>query len=125
MNQQKKDNFFKALKSLEDAIAEPVVNQRDVAGIIQNFEFVYELCWKLLKSHLEDEGLKTGSPKNVFSQAFQAGLIDDEDTWLEIIAARNLSVHTYSDSLANALVNDIKTKYIKLFRKIKKSLNSM
>ncbi|RLA60538.1 MAG: nucleotidyltransferase [Epsilonproteobacteria bacterium] len=119
MNPKKRDNFLKALDSLEEAIALPIENQRDIAGIIKNFEFVYELGWKFLKAYLEDQGMESGSPKDVLTKAFQSKIINDEKIWLEIIQARNLSVHTYDRELAEKLVSNIKNDYMNSFRELK------
>ena len=49
-------------------------------GLIQRFEFTFELAWKTLQNCFEDEGL-TGlnSPKTVLREAYAARLIEDED----------------------------------------------
>lgn len=56
--QQRFQNFEKALRGLEEALAieQPDVVQR--AGLIQFFEITFELAWKLLKDYLEAEGLR-------------------------------------------------------------------
>lgn len=120
MNPKKRDNYFAALQSLEEAIAEPIKIQRDIAGIIQNFEFVYELGWKYLKAYLEDEGLQSGAPKDVFTKAYQSDLIDDEEGWLDIMRSRNLTAHTYDPVFAKKLVDMIKSSYMEKFRSLKK-----
>lgn len=118
MNQNKIDNFKKALMSLENATNEPIKNQRDIAGIIKNFEFVYELSWKLLKAYLSEQGIIATTPKDVFSKAYQVNLIENEKIWLEIINARNLSAHTYSQDLAEELTSNIKDVYLLEFRSL-------
>ena len=64
-------NFEKALESLKKACEAPIEEERDMAGIIKNFEFVYELSWKSLKRKLEDEGQQTSTPKDVIRTAFK------------------------------------------------------
>ncbi len=120
MDQKKRDNLEKALISLEMSLKEPIVNQRDIAGIIQNFEFVYELSWNFLKAYLRDQGVETGPPKDVFTKAYQLQLIDDEQIWIEILKARNLTTHTYDNELAKRLVKEIQDRFFKVFLTLKK-----
>ena len=70
------------------------------AGIIQGFEFCYELFWKVFQKISASEGLVTGSPKQAIKAAFAMGLIDDEILWLKMIEDRNLTVHTYNEALS-------------------------
>jgi len=42
------DNFGRALAALEEAVALPVAEDRDVGGIIKAFELSYETAWKAL-----------------------------------------------------------------------------
>jgi len=125
MNQNKILNFNKALNSLEEALLNPIEKQIELAGLIKNFEFVYELSWKLLKAYLNDLGIEAYSPKEIFSKAYQAKLLDNEKVWLEIINARNLSSHTYSIDLAEELANKIKKNYIFEFRNLKKNFDKI
>ena len=109
------ENFLLVLNNLEEALALPIVNQRDVAGIIKNFEFVYELAWRLLKAELSAEGIVAGSPKDVFAKSYQTGFIDNEEVWLAIIGDRNLTLHTYNEELAKKIVANIRNIYMKDF----------
>ena len=43
------DNFDRALAALEDAVALPVAEDRDIGGIIKAFELTYETAWKAPK----------------------------------------------------------------------------
>ena len=112
------EDFLKALRSLKEAVTLPVQNQRDLAGIIQNFEFTYELCWKCLKRVLEDEGKETLSPKSAFRGAFEMGFIKDEDVWVQMIQDRNLTVHTYNEGLAKEIATRIAKTYLGAFEKL-------
>lgn len=108
----------KALKSLTEACEAPITEDRDKAGIIKNFEFVYELTWKTLKRKLEDEGQITTTPKDVIRKAFEFNYILDEELWLQIIKDRNLTVHTYDQDLADELIKEIKGPHLKEFSRI-------
>ncbi|MGB0679121.1 MAG: HI0074 family nucleotidyltransferase substrate-binding subunit [Polyangiales bacterium] len=108
--------YARALERLERCFDTPVETHRDVAGVIQHFEMQYELAWKLLKRRLEIEGMSASSPRQAFRAAFTAGLIDDEALWLGMIRDRNLSVHTYDEALAWALMQRIQGGYLSAFR---------
>ncbi|KJS21205.1 MAG: nucleotidyltransferase [Clostridiaceae bacterium BRH_c20a] len=117
---QKFQNYNNALNRLTEGIYKYVENNdllRD--GLIQRFEFTFELAWKTLKSIFEDEGL-TGlnSPKTVLKEAFAAQIITDEELWLNILSDRNTTAHIYSEQLAIKICNNIKEKYVDEFKKL-------
>jgi nucleotidyltransferase substrate binding protein (TIGR01987 family) len=62
------------------------------AGVIQNFEFTYELCWKFMKRWLEinlTPGMMEGiTRKQLFRFAAENRLIDDYNQWVFNIAAK-------------------------------------
>ena len=110
----KVNNFTNALARLKEGIAkydEADDLLRD--GVIQRFEFTFELAWKTLKAVFEDEGL-TGlnSPKTVLREAFAAGLINDDELWLSMLSDRNSTAHIYSEQLAIEICQHIQRKYV-------------
>ena len=125
----KVNNFTNALGRLNDGIAK--YNEADDLsrdGVIQRFEFTFELAWKTLKAVFEDEGL-TGlnSPKTVLREAFVAELIKDDELWLAMLSDRNSTAHIYSEQLAIEICHNIQEKYVislaNLLDQIKKRLN--
>ena len=70
------------------------------AGVIQNFEFTYELSWKFIKRWLETNFTRDDydglSRRDLFRHAFEAGLIKDIESWFEYNEKRNLTSHTYN-----------------------------
>lgn len=116
-SEQTFQNYNKALASLEKALATPAVEDRDYAGIVQNFEFTYELLWKTLKAFLEENGITAPFPRVVFEQAYKAGLIEGNEIWKDIMEARNLTVHTYDHAFAVKLCSEIQQKYLGTFQK--------
>lgn len=95
----------RALNTLQEVLAEPFsVIVRDAA--IQRFEYTFEVCWKLARTHLKEyEGIVSNSPKNTFRKLFEAGLLDEEQTSsaLEMTDDRNRTVHTYHEAVAEAI----------------------
>ena len=81
---------------------------RDAA--IQRFEYTFEAVWKAAQIYLrEHEGLEVGSPKGVIRACFRVGLLDEDQTRLALEMAddRNLTVHTYNETLAQAIASRI------------------
>jgi len=56
----------------------------------------------------------TGS-RDATRQAFSTGLIEDGETWMEMVQSRNQSSHTYNQATALALVERITQRYAALF----------
>lgn len=118
------NNLARAFQSLEIAATTPVTEARDLAGIIKSFEIVYELSWKALKHYLADSGHETSTARDVFAQAFQSGIIDDQDLWLRMIADRNLTVHTYNEKFAREMVERIKSDYLSAYRAVQSKISA-
>lgn len=75
------------------------------AGVIQNFEFTYELCWKFMKRWLEINFGGTSvdgiSRKELFRMAAENRLIGDVTAWFEYNGLRNETTHTYDPKTAD------------------------
>ena len=75
-------------------------------GVIQRFEFTFELSWKMLKRYLEEFGLeKVDSLNNrdLFRVGFEQGLLDDPEAWFHYLKMRNQSSHIYDAGKAAAV----------------------
>jgi len=84
---------------------------------IKRFEFSCELTWKTVKKVLEaEEEIIAKSPKQVLQQAYLLDLIDDEQLWIDMLKARNLTSHTYKQDLALEIYNQIADYYMELRR---------
>jgi len=118
---QRYNHFLKAFEQLEKAIE--LSKQRDLSeleeqGLIQAFEYTHELAWNVLKDFLEyKHGIYNlfGS-KDTTRQAFKYGLIKNGEIWMSMIKSRNLTSHTYNSSIAQNIVNEIKTMYYDEFQ---------
>lgn len=124
------DNFEKAFILLKEAIGYDLnkLNQLEKEGIIQRFEYTFELAWKVLKDKMQDDGivLETISPKYVVRKAYETKYIHDAETWLLMIGDRKLMSHTYNFSKFDEIILSIKNKYlhilIPLYEFLKKEL---
>jgi nucleotidyltransferase substrate binding protein (TIGR01987 family) len=103
------EKFTKALAALEAIYLHPITEDRvNIDATIQRFEFTFELCWKFLKDYLQEQGLNLNYPKEVIKEAFASGIISNEDVWLNMLSDRNLTSHSYDQTLADQIYLRIK-----------------
>ena len=130
--EQKLSNYRKALHRLAEVVNVVKVrelNDFEADGMIQRFEFTFELAWKLLKSYAEYQGVdkEIMGSRDAIRWAFENGLITDSNVWMEMIKRRNDTSHTYDEDTASEVVDRIEDVYyqcfVYLFEKMK-SLSS-
>ena len=80
------------------------------------FEMVFELAWKVMKDYLAEKGI-TGiiGSKDAIRQAFNNGIIDEGEIWLQMVDARNQTAHTYDEETAKTICAKIVTDYYNRF----------
>ncbi len=113
---QRFENFEKALLLLEEAlIAKPVseYSKLEQEGIVQRFEYTFELAWKTMKDRLFYEGYDEKTPRSVIRRSFEVDYISQEETevWLDALDARNLLSHTYNETTALTVLDHIENRY--------------
>ena len=80
-----------------------------------------------MKEALEYNGYdesRTGSPRSILKLAYQAGMIDDEELWIEALASRNNEFHAYNEGIAVKIVSETKAKYIDMFEALEEKIKS-
>ena len=115
---RKFENFQRALRNLEEIrnCKEPY-EMIVLTGQVALFEICFEQSWKAMKEILEYNGYdesRTGSPRSILKLAYQAGMIDDEDLWVEALASRNNVSHAYTEGIASKIVSETTAKHIGL-----------
>ena len=108
---QRLENLRRAFSLLEEAILDPELNRLEMEGLVQRFEFTWELCWKTLKDYLEAQGTIVMFPRDTIKEAFRAGLIQEGDIWMEMMEKRNLMSHTYDELIFLQIISAIKVQY--------------
>ncbi len=124
--QQRFSNYRKALAQLKKFIDKGELSELEQQGLIQSFEYVYELGWTVLKDFLENSGQTNifGS-RDAIRKAFQLGLIEDGEGWMEMYKSRIKTSHTYNEETANEVVKDILSDFYDLFIELEKKLISL
>lgn len=113
---QRFHNLKRAFAQLDRAVSLDSYSELEQQGLIQCFEFTYELAWNTLKDFLEEQGYTelTGA-KDAIQQAFNVGLIGDGENWMRMHRSRNLTAHTYNEATANEIATLIRQTYAGLF----------
>ena len=117
--ENKRRNFKNALERLKEAVEE--FRQEDSGdvvrdGLIQRFEFTYELSWKTTKEYLEILGIPDrNSPKAVLKEAYAQKLINNEENWLLMLNDRKMTSHVYKEEMAEEIAERISGCYVKEF----------
>jgi nucleotidyltransferase substrate binding protein (TIGR01987 family) len=126
---QRFQNFKKAFSHLDEAVQKAdELSVLEKEGLIQRFEYTFELAWKTLKDFLESENVEAKFPRDVIKKGFQYEIILNGEVWMEMLEKRNLMAHTYDEEVFETAVNhvvhfffpEIKQLYIFFQKKIQK-----
>lgn len=107
--------FEKALKALDGIIERYDRENNDNAirdAVIQRFEYTYSLSIKMLTRFLQSQATElpdTLTFNETIRKANQMGLLlSDLEKWTEYRQKRNLTSHTYEETIANSVVSVVK-----------------
>lgn len=86
------------------------------SGLVQTYEYTFELAWKTLKDYLTLEGFEVRSPRETIRQGFQSGYIMNGEDWLQALADCNLTTHIYDNEIIIRVLNGIFERYFFLLQ---------
>ena len=132
--EQRLSNYNMALRKLSEAIhyikkelnennldienekAEDVLGEIIKEGLIQRFEYTYEMAWNVMKDYALYQGYSeiVGS-RDAIRFAFSAKLIQNGDMWMDMIKSRIKTSHTYNEETANEIYFKIIDEYHSAF----------
>jgi len=120
---QRFNHYSKALSQLTKFVEKGKLNEFEKQGLIQAFEYTYELVWNTLKDYFEAQGeTNIHGSRDVFRLAFRRGLIEEGETWMGMIRSRTLTSHTYNENVADEISAEILNKYFSEFVKLQTKL---
>ncbi|MGZ8159687.1 MAG: nucleotidyltransferase substrate binding protein [Methylobacter sp.] len=120
---QRFNNFGKALAQLAKFIAKGDLSELEKQGLIQCFEYTYELAWNTLKDFYENQAeTDIQGSKDAIRLAFKRGLIENGEAWMSMIKSRTLTSHTYNEDLADEIATAILNTYYQEFVELQKKL---
>ena len=138
--EQRFSNFRKVLKKLSDAVlyikneidekeieiqndkdSKDVLNEIVKEGLIQRFEYTFELAWNVMKDYALYQGNSelTGS-RDAIRYAFSTNLINDGDMWMDMMKSRIMTSHTYNEETTNDIYLKIVNEYYDAFQDFEK-----
>src|SRR5690554_1145020 len=129
-------NFVKALKKLSQAVnyieqsveneKKEVLNEIIKEGLIQRFEYTHELAWNVMKDYAYYQGdASVGGSRDATREAFQLKLVSDGKVWMDMIASRNKTSHTYNEDTADEIFSKILKDYYPAFLEFEKKMKEL
>ena len=119
-------NYRKALSQLEKFVLKGELSELEEQGLIKAFEYTYELAWNTLKDYLEYQGiLEVAGSRDTIREAFKINLISNGQEWMNMLASRNLTSHTYNEETADEIASAVLNTYFDLFKTLEAKLESL
>lgn len=120
---ERRADLDNAINSLVEGLAEEADDLR-IDGVLQRFEFTFELAWKCMKDYLELEGIisNIGSPREIIQLAFKHNIIEDGEKWIEMMLSRNSLSHMYDKEISRKIYDNIKNEYIVLLKTLQEKI---
>lgn len=128
--EQKLQSYHKALNRVAEVVNvmdKRQLNDFEADGLIQRFEFTFELAWKLMKSYAEFQGTdkEIMGSRDAIRWAFENKIINDSGIWMEMVKRRNDTSHTYDEETAAEVVIRIKDSYYQAFMALYDRMKSL
>lgn len=119
--EQRFSNYIKALQKLAEARtyilnkfedkkldqikdAEEILDEIIKEGLIQRFEYTFELAWNVMKDYALYQGnSEIGGSRDAIRFANSAHLIDNAHIWMDMIKSRIKTSHTYNEETADEI----------------------
>lgn len=96
--------FLKAYRKLSEFVETDNGTEKDRAAIIHAYEYTFELWWKFLQRYLEDcETVTEHGPGTTIRNAFQFGILEEGQPYMDMLRDRNLIAHTYKEDVSKEI----------------------
>lgn len=118
---QRFQNFSRAFALLSGALDGREISDfsdLEKEGIVQRFEYAFELAWITFKDYLDFSGLPVGeaSPRKIIKQCAESGIFAAAgicpEAYMEMMLDRNLLSHTCDLERSEGALARIKNRYV-------------
>lgn len=100
------------------------LSELEIEGLIQRFEYTFELAWKVMQDLLKYKGyVFQQGPNGTLRQALDDGLITDHDGWRRMAMARITTSHTYNEGEVMEVAKRIYESFAPLLEELDKKLS--
>ena len=119
-------NYKKALRQLDEILKMEQLSKIEEIALIKTFEFTFELAWNVIKDYYQYQGItEIQESRDAFRTAFKQGLIEDGETWMNMIESRIQTTHVYNESVASDIAEDIINNYYDQFKELEHQLEKL
>ena len=102
------------------------LSELEIEGLVQRFEYTFELSWKVLQDLLIYKGYEFMlGPNGTLKMAFEDGLIADHDGWRRMAKSRNTLSHVYDEAEVLPIVRLIYSDYAPLLKQLDVDLQKL
>lgn len=127
---QRYANFHKACRRLLDVTeADRFIedlSELELEGLVQRFEYTFELAWKVMQDLLVYKGYEfMQGPNGTMKMAFEDGLISNHDGWRKMAKSRNTLRHVYDEAEVIPIVRLIYSDYAPLLKQLDNTLDDL
>lgn len=126
---QRYSNYHKACTLLTELTKErefDSLSKLETEGLVQRFEYTFELAWKVLQDILNFSGYDFApGPNGTLKTAFEAGFITDHDRWREMLKSRKIFTHVYDENEILSVAGKIYTDFAPVLKILDEKLESL
>ena len=119
------ENFNKAYNLFamaRDAYVSNKSNDINKLALVQSFEIITELGWKVLKDYLASKGIDVYTPKDCIKEAFSTNFLPTAQIWIDMIKDRNSSSHEYNIDKVDSIIERISSEYFNEIKRFKEQI---
>ena len=99
------------------------MTELELEGVVQRFEYTFELAWKTLQDLLSHKGYSFMlGPNGTMKMAFEDGLISNHDGWRKMAKSRNTLSHVYDEAEVLPIIKLIYSDYAPLLKELDQKL---
>jgi len=92
-------------------------------GLIQRFEYTYEMAWNVMKDYALYQGnSELAGSRDAIRYAFSTNLIKNGEMWMDMMKSRIKTSHTYNEETANEIYLKILNEYYDAFKDFEKTM---
>ena len=127
---QRYSNYHKACQKLlevtEGTRPLEALSELEREGLVQRFEYTFELAWKVLQDLMIYKGYEFMlGPNGAMKMAFEDGMLSNQDGWRKMAKSRNTLSHVYDEDEAEAIMKLVFDEYAPLLKQLDERLNAL